>query len=105
MWHWIWICIQNMDPGPDSVEQNQCGSVSGSDTLVYMLNSLKYNNVVCRYTWPLTVGRGSMRGAEDEHDQVSALTILSLLRNFFLRVCFLKGTRTVPTKKRLVFYF
>ena len=22
------------------------------------------------YVWPLTAGRGSLRGAEDEHDQV-----------------------------------
>jgi hypothetical protein len=40
MCHWIRICIQNVDPGPDPREPNQCGSVAGSG-LPYMLNSMK----------------------------------------------------------------
>jgi hypothetical protein len=31
----------------------------------------RYSILFLRYTWPLTMGRGSLRGAEDEHDQVS----------------------------------
>jgi hypothetical protein len=64
------------------------------------------NNVVCRYTWPLTVGRGSMRGAEDEHDQVSALeilTIVSLLGNFFYAFL-IKGNRMVPYRSEFTLF-
>ena len=31
------------------------------------------------YPWPLTVGKGNCRGAEDEHDQVRALIYFPVL--------------------------
>ena len=31
------------------------------------------------YPWPLTVGKGNCRGAEDEHDQVRALIYYPIL--------------------------
>jgi hypothetical protein len=46
-----------------------------------------------------------MRGAEDEHDQVIALTILSLLRNFFYGYAFSKVPVQCLPKNELFFYF
>ena len=48
------------------------------------------------YPWPLTVGKGNCRGAEDEHDQVRILSSFQfLLNNFFKAVEILDSIRWV----------
>ena len=33
------------------------------------------------YPWPLTVGKGNCRGAEDEHDQVTTIKTFVFVNN------------------------
>ena len=48
------------------------------------------------YPWPLTVGKGNCRGAEDEHDQVTPIkTFMYLLSTGFKAVEILDSIRWV----------